>query len=99
MVFWPSSQVVPLVRPVKVLQHMSAFPFDGSMLFGGEVIHARAVPWNYILVWLGISLPEIVLVGLALWVVAMVDFGGGRLGGDALAGVRAGLEPGEDGGS
>jgi hypothetical protein len=48
----------------------SRFPFDGLNLFDGKLVPAGSLPSSYLPVLLAVKLPEIVLVGLVLAVMA-----------------------------
>lgn len=72
-IFWPYAQAQPLVRPlsafVKTTQLDWARGFD--VLFAGEDLGAGALPWTYVPVWLGLSLPPVVIAGvLVSWLAA-----------------------------
>ncbi|MBS1819255.1 MAG: hypothetical protein JSU08_15075 [Acidobacteria bacterium] len=71
-IFWPYAQAQPYVRPltafVKTTQLDWARGFD--VLFDGQNLGAGDLPWTYVPVWLGISLPPVILVGVvASWLV------------------------------
>jgi hypothetical protein len=59
---WPWAQMQPLTRPFEALAHVTRFPWFGAVLFEGQSIPAVHEPRIYILRWLSISLPEIVLL-------------------------------------
>jgi len=69
---WPWAQMQPLTRPFEALSHVTRFPWFGSVLFDGESIPAVHEPRTYILRWLSISLPEIVLLLAAVGLVCAV---------------------------
>ncbi len=63
-VLWPWAVQSPL-NPFEALSMFSRFPFEGSVLFEGQQIPARALPASYLPVLLAIKQPEVLLVGLA----------------------------------
>ena len=67
-VAWPWAQASPFVRPVEAFLISSrlnwATGFD--VLFAGENVGAGNLPWTYVPTWLVLSLPPVVLAGLAL---------------------------------
>jgi hypothetical protein len=73
LAFWPWAQARPLVAPFEAFQVMSNFRWEGTVLFAGHQIDVTRLPASYEFQWLAITLPEILLVGLALalWVVSI----------------------------
>jgi hypothetical protein len=71
--FWPWAQGAPLVRPVEALLGMASYPWAGTVLFNGEGYAAPNLPWYYPLLWLVISTPPVVLVGVALSILVSRD--------------------------
>jgi len=71
--FWPYAWVSPLAHPLASLRAFSRYPWGGEVLFRGELVPARDVPWDYIPTWLAVSLPEFMLaaaaIGAAGWLV------------------------------
>jgi hypothetical protein len=68
--FWPWAVQAPL-NPVRAFLMFSRFPFDGLNLFDGRLVPARSLPGSYLPVLLAVKLPEVVLAGLALAVLAV----------------------------
>jgi hypothetical protein len=66
---WPWGQVSPIVHPIRAIGKAARFRFCYDVLFNGVMVPARHVPWTYVPVWFGISLPEIYFVawGLGSW--------------------------------
>ncbi|MGE9293963.1 MAG: hypothetical protein ACQKBW_10150, partial [Puniceicoccales bacterium] len=63
--WWPMIHDNPLFRIVEAFQVVSKYPWNGMVLFGGDMILASDLPWTYLPVWLGISLPDFLLLTLA----------------------------------
>ena len=70
-VFWPWAAQEPL-NPLQALAMFSHFPFSGDILFEGRSVPATEVPRSYLLVFLAITLPESMLLGLLAALVAAV---------------------------
>lgn len=68
-VLWPWAAQEPL-NPLRALTMFSHFPFSGDDLFEGQWIPATEVPRSYLLVFLAITLPETMLLGLLAALVA-----------------------------
>ncbi|MFC1844191.1 glycosyltransferase family 39 protein [Thermodesulfobacteriota bacterium] len=56
--FWPWAQKSPLLNPLHAFSTISKYPWKGIMLYKGEFITADTIPWNYLLTWFSITLPE-----------------------------------------
>jgi hypothetical protein len=71
---WPWAQLDPISRPLEAMLAASHFNWVGETLFDGHLVTSTALPTRYLLVWFGITLPELYLVagvaGLALLVLA-----------------------------
>lgn len=57
VLFWPLLWPDPWPTFVAAWQRMSRFPWNGEVLYLGELIRARDLPWHYLPVWIGISTP------------------------------------------
>ena len=69
--FWPWAQEQPLTRPFEAFFLASGFSWGNPSLFMGEAISGAAVPWYYLPTWIGITIPAVVLAGLAFAVVRL----------------------------
>ncbi len=79
MVCWPMAQRHPVDWPYETLTNfLHYYPLKFSVLFGGQMYFADNLPWNYLPGCLAITLPELVLAGLALAAVAAVHALGWR---------------------
>jgi hypothetical protein len=70
--FWPYAWVSPLAHPLATLRAFSRYPWGGEVLFRGQLVSARDVPWDYIPTWLAVSLPDFLLVAAAIGCAALV---------------------------
>ena len=66
LMFWPWAQVDPLRRPLIALEKFSESIFAGIVLFNGNSLRPAHLPTSYLLHYLAITLPEIVLFITAL---------------------------------
>ena len=64
--FWPWAMVSPFIRPIEALLGFANAPFGADVLFNGRAVPSNELPWYYVPVWLLISTPPVVLVGLIL---------------------------------
>ena len=65
-VFWPWAVASPLIRPIQALLAFSNAPFGADVLFNGRPVPSNDLPWYDVPVWLVISTPPVVLIGLLL---------------------------------
>jgi hypothetical protein len=73
LAFWPWAQSDPIHHPLQALAVFSKEVFWTKVLFDGQLIAADHLPWDYLPVFIGLALPELVLVLLlAAPVVAVV---------------------------
>ena len=78
---WPWAQAGPLFRPFEALLRLSQFqPYAGELttLFAGKEISVVDVPASYGVHWLSITLPEgmLVLLAVGLWLAGLALFQG-----------------------
>jgi hypothetical protein len=66
--FWPWLWVNPFEHFLTAFKNMAHFRHGADMVFFGDVISARNLPWYYIPVWISITTPMLylVLMGLGL---------------------------------
>jgi hypothetical protein len=57
ILMWPMLWQSPINNFIESFQKMSNYPWQGSVLYMGQIIKATNLPWHYILVWIGISTP------------------------------------------
>jgi hypothetical protein len=75
LVFWPWAQSDPIHRPLQALAVFSKEIFWAKVLFDGQLIAANNLPWDYLPVFIGLALPELILaLLLAAPVVALLRF-------------------------
>ena len=65
-VFWPWAMASPFIRPIEALLSFANAPYGADVLFNGRPVPSDHLPWYYVPVWLLITTPPIVIVGLAL---------------------------------
>jgi len=63
---WPWAMASPFTRPIEALLSFANAPYGADVLFNGRPVPSDNLPWYYVPVWLLITTPPIVLVGLAL---------------------------------
>ena len=66
---WPWAQIDPLVRPLQAIDYFAHFPYDIPLLVDGQIYRSSQPPWYYLPVFLGVKLPEFLVV-LALLAIA-----------------------------
>jgi hypothetical protein len=76
--FWPWAQQNPLVRPVLALGESSHFQWRAEVLFAGRQVAADALPWSYAPVWIILTTPPVVLLGLVCAAGATIAVRGGQ---------------------
>lgn len=70
--FWPWAHANPFVRPVQAMFEVSRFDWPGQVLFAGQYIPATNVPWTYLPGWMVVTIPPVVLAGMAFALVETV---------------------------
>lgn len=61
VLFRPILWTDPVGNFVAVFRHMSHYPMKAAVLYLGEFLLPREIPWHYIPVWIGITTPLVVL--------------------------------------
>jgi hypothetical protein len=61
LVFWPWAQSDPIHHPLQALAVFSKEIFWSKVLFDGHLVAANNLPWDYLPVFIGLSLPELTL--------------------------------------
>jgi hypothetical protein len=57
LLMWPTLWRQPFSGFVEAFREMSRYPYRGMILYLGRYVMAEGVPWHYIPVWIGISVP------------------------------------------
>ncbi len=70
---WPWAMQDPISNPMLSMEKMTNFPITVSVLFNGEMINSGMPPWNYTLLWIFKTSPEIVLLGFLLSLVLIFN--------------------------
>ncbi len=66
LAFWPYAAIDPLRHPFDVLQTLAHFPdYYGTVRFEGADLAPTQLPWTYVPVWFGVTLPEFYFVAAA----------------------------------
>lgn len=68
--FWPYLWPAPLNQFVETFRLMSRFPYGRTVLYLGELISSRTLPWHYAPVWVAITTPVSII---ALFLVGLAD--------------------------
>lgn len=63
---WPWALQSPLRRPFEALTVLAHLTESAPMLFNGRYVYSGDLPWTYVPVWLGMSLPEFYPVAFLL---------------------------------
>ncbi len=71
LLLWPVLWDRPLTRFFEAWQFMSRFPWDDPVLYFGAFIPANRLPVHYLWVWICISVPFLVLIGLCFSVFSL----------------------------
>ncbi len=66
LIGWPWAQTDPLRHPFQAITVFSHFPGGHTSFFEGRYVRSDEIPWYYTLKWLVLTLPEFVLLGLAI---------------------------------
>jgi hypothetical protein len=61
-IFTPASWASPVDFIKTVLETFSGFPWNGEMLFAGELITTAQLPWYYIPLWMGLTIPVFYII-------------------------------------
>jgi len=71
LLFWPILWHRPLLEFVNALESMSQYPWPGPVLYRGEWVWTKDLPWDYIPIWILISTPLLQVVGFVLGVFSL----------------------------
>lgn len=89
-VFWPWAVLDPL-NPIRALQHFSGYDIDIESLFAGTKVAATRLPAGYVLGYVTVTMPELVLVGFAAFAVGALAWKRRRVGENGAAQSLAAL--------
>ena len=64
--FWPILRIDPIGGLIAAFTYMSHYPFNPPNLYFGRYIPATNLPWHYLPVWISITNPLLLLVGLVI---------------------------------
>lgn len=67
---WPWAQAAPFSRPIQafLISASARWAAGFPVLYAGRDLLADALPWHYVPVWLSITMPPVILTGLAIGV-------------------------------
>jgi tetratricopeptide (TPR) repeat protein len=71
ILLWPAALVSPIGQPLHALDVQSSYPTIIRLLYDGQYIQSNEVPWNYNLVYIGITTPIIILAGFFIGLVLL----------------------------
>ena len=70
ILFWPILWHDPWGSFIQAFRQMSRYPFNRPVLYFGQFYFPTELPWHYLPVWIGLTTPLIVSVGLFLGILA-----------------------------
>jgi len=71
ILFWPILWKNPFSNFLAAYKEISHYPWGGSVLYMGKLIHATNLPWHYIPVWMIITTPLIYTVGFLFGLIVL----------------------------
>ncbi len=69
LLFWPYGLVNPFRNIPAAFKAFDQFQYAIKVLFDGEMVWSKEIPLNYIVTWIGVTLPIFSLLGLVLFTV------------------------------
>jgi hypothetical protein len=84
LAFWPWATRSPFSAPFTALRSTAWLNPEGQTLFAGRLVRSGDLPSGYVLVWFGVSLPELYLAAAVAGAVGVVRMLRGGLPSDAL---------------
>ena len=64
LICWPFALTNPITHPLEALTVFSKYQFDSGGLFDGKRPHYWEIPWNYIPLWIYVTTPLFVPIGV-----------------------------------
>lgn len=74
LLLWPYGILGPFSHPFEVLKEQSEFPVYINQLFEGKVVSSKDLPWYYTPKFIGMTVPIVVLLGVALCLTLFFKF-------------------------
>lgn len=68
IILWPFAIQNPLLNPLRSLNTMVRFPSTFRQIFEGKFDWSDFMPWNYLSEYMAVTIPIVVLVGLAIFI-------------------------------
>jgi hypothetical protein len=62
ILFWPILWIAPVSQFTTAFQQMSRFNFWSTVLYMGEYVKAKSLPWHYVPVWILVTTPVLYIV-------------------------------------
>jgi hypothetical protein len=69
ILFWPYGLDNPIIHPIESLRVMEHYKVSIRQIFMGEMTWSTNLPWYYLPLWMIISIPEIVWIGIVGYIV------------------------------
>lgn len=69
LLVWPYGLINPFVNIPKALEAFSNFQYAIKVLFEGRQVWSSEIPVEYLLTWMGLTMPVFALIGLALFLI------------------------------
>lgn len=71
LIFWPYGLINPLVHPFESLSLMEHYSISIRQIFSGEWYWSNSLPGHYLIKWMMISLPVVILLGLFMYIISL----------------------------
>lgn len=72
LIFWPYAHANPILNPLTALKTFSNFAgAESQIFFAGRLIENSHLPWFYLPLWMGMTIPLAVLMGLGLLLLSL----------------------------
>jgi Tfp pilus assembly protein PilF len=72
VLFWPYGLLSPIAHTVESLTTFTEFPISVNVLFRGNMIWSSDIPFEYLFVWIGSTIPISFLLGILLFLICSV---------------------------
>ncbi len=72
VLFWPYGLLSPIAHTVESLTTFTEFPVSINVLFRGDMVWSSDIPFEYLFVWIGSTVPITFLLGVLLFLISGV---------------------------